>query len=219
VIQNRKKDSMTTSLEHRLSTGLNLAVAMPDSEKIANAPVRKALELTIQRFNEMHASIRRLQVALEARHEADTAVRVTAGDAWTADGKIPPNLRSGIAVAEEELADARVEAMATETAYAHAWRGLSASIDANRDAWRVALLKDADRALTLMATARKSVEAADAEATAVLGMLGMLERSEEGETRPVGTPAPQAIHVSLALPHVADAIVSVANAIEKHRHG
>ena len=205
-------------IDKRLETGLNVGILMPDPDKIACEPVRRALELAMTRHERMENGHRELQAAVNARTDAINKVRTTARDAAIAGEDVPTaRLRQNETDAEAAVTDARLALTAFEAAYVHAWQGLVAAIEANKETWRATLMKDANRALNLLAAARKSVETADAEATAVFSVLSMFERDQTNERRPVVFSAPQAIHISLAMPHLADAIGSAVREIEKHR--
>jgi hypothetical protein len=205
-------------IDHRLPSTLNVSINMPDPERIANNAVRSALELAVMRYEGWLEAHRQVQGAGAAAAEAKNKVRSLAADAAFAGAPIPLGLRSLDGDAAGILEDAKVAMVAAEDAYTRAWQGLVAAIDANRETWRATLLKDADRALNFLAAARKSLEAADAEATAVFGVLTMLDREpENGYSRPVIGAVPQEIHVSQAMPHLTDAIGSMVSTIGKHR--
>ena len=205
-------------ISHRLVTGLNLGITMPDPDKIACEPVRIALDLAMIRYDRMNNGQRELQAAVNARTEAVNNVRTMAREAAIAGEDVPTaHLRQSKTDAEAAVIDAELALAAFEAAYTHAWQGLVAAIEANKETWRATLEKDARRALNLMAAARKSVETADAEATAVFGVLSMFEYNQTHEPRPVVFSSPQTIHISQAMPHLTDAIGSVVGGIEKHR--
>ena len=207
-------------LTERGVTGSNLNVTMPHPDKIANGAIRTALEVAIDR----HASVRESRRCRDAKQDTLARVRgeveTEAAELLIEGVKLPKGMRKAIKAAEDDYEEAQLEANAATTAYAHAYTGLVAVVDANADAWRAAALKDAARALNLVAAARKSLETADAEALSAFGVLGMLNLNKTRDRSTlVLAGAPQALYTSQALLQLTDAIGVLVSTLEELKRG
>lgn len=211
---------MTTNLSERTFTGLSLNVVLPDPDKIANEPIRKALELTIKSYTNMEGIRQERNAAKNELGQAKGKAELEAAQMMIEGGKLPKGMRKAIKAAEEVYEDSELEAGAATTAYHHSYNVLVAVVEANGAAWRVEALKDATRSLNLLAAARKSLENATAEASTALGILGMLNLNKTREAPLLALArGPHEVYLSQALPLLTDAIGVVVSTIEELKRG
>lgn len=211
---------MTVTINERGTNNTSRLITMPDPELIAVPLIAKA----VVRVREVHAQLRDARRARDAAQadvtRAENELETEAAAGVIESGKMPKGLRKAVKAAEEKLTDAKDEVKATAAAFDHAYSQLLAAIEANAPAWRAAALKDAERAVNLITAARKSLEEADRAASDAFGVLGMLTLGEErGGVRPVLEDTPQKLFVSMALPHLTDAIGATYTKLEGYKCG
>lgn len=204
----------------RTANGVALHTNLPEPTQITVPKIRKAVEHVVDRHALLVEVRRNRNAAERAIIDAKSEVERVAAEAMIAEGKVPKGIRKAVKQAKEDHDDLEVEAVAAEAAFVDAYRKLVAVIEANAAEWRTIVLKDAERALNLIAAARKTLEQADAEATIAFGVLGMLHAGDEaGAVRPVLSDTPQKVYVGLALEPLSDAIGQTNAKLEAYRRG
>ena len=208
------------NIQTNLTTGAHVRVHMPDLNQISVAPVRVAVEKVQGGHAALTVARRELQAATEGVPRAREAAKQQAGDAKRAGEDKPKGLLKQVAAAEEVVEEARLELHAVEAMLDSDYRTLKAVVEANAPALRAAALKDAERAINLLAESRKRLENADREATAAFGILAMLATAAiQSNYSPVLGATPQLGYVEKAMEQLGPAIGDCALKLEDFRRG
>lgn len=186
----------------------------PEPDLIPVPAVAKAWGDVIAAHGRQRDARRTVSAAHEAVRVATEQAELAATDAQIESGKVPKGMRKAIRSAEDDLEDAKLAATAAHNALVHFATVYKATVEVHAAEWHKLALKDAENAVGLVTSHRRSIANANVKLAAALGVLGMLER-EDGILAPTGSSAP--IVVDEALGRLTDAIGDGVSAVQAHK--
>jgi hypothetical protein len=208
---------MTVSLQIFINGGVSQAV-VPDPDRIPVKAIREAVDKFAKRAAKVREAQAALQIADNARRDADNNARVAAAQAAESGGDVPTKkLARAVRAAEEALEEARLEVGAREAAAAKAQAELTATIEKHTPAWRDAAIREADAAVLRLTTARRNAEVAGRELAEHLGVLGLLSNLPTTLVPVLTSGGMAEVHVSLALDNLRGAIGAAMEALDVER--